>query len=211
MDTSLGLTAAEYRLLKSLDTPLKMQSFLDTLPINYEKRGETHYSPRMVLREHKCHCIEAALLAATAFWLNGRAPLIMDIKSVRGDDGHVIAPFKINGFWGAVSKSNHATIRWRDPVYKTPRELVMSYFHEWFIDATGVRTLRSYTEPFDLSTLDPKWVTSEKNLWYLDKILEKQKHYPIAPSKNMKMVRRADKMERKAGSILEWSKKDKRT
>ncbi len=191
--------------LNSLTTPKKIQDFLDTLPINFERSGDTHYSPRLVLEHNRAHCIEAALLGASLMWLNGIGePLIMDLKAAKGDYDHVIAPYKVNGYWGALSKSNHATIRWRDPVYRTPRELVLSYFHEWFPEGTGRRTLRSYTLPLNMKKFGTDWITSEEHLWWVDTKLNSLSHYPIAPSKNMRLARLADPMEIKAGSLTEW-------
>ncbi|MEK7063637.1 MAG: hypothetical protein AAB955_03030 [Patescibacteria group bacterium] len=217
VDTHLGLPNAEFRVLKSLNTPRKIQEFLDKMPVNYEKKGETHHSPLMALRARKAHCIEGALLAAAALWLNGKEPLLLDLQSDKGDDDHVLAVYQFNGYWGALSKTNHATIRSRDPVYRSVRELVMSYFHEWFPEhgtdkhAPGTRTLRSYSKPLNMKKFGQGWVTTPKHLWWLDKELNKQPHYPIAPKKNMRLVRIAGKSERIAGSVLEWSKKDKRT
>ena len=209
--SALGLTTREYKLLKKLNTPQKIQNFLDTVPINFEKLGETHRSPREALRTNKAHCIEGALIAATALWLNGEEPLIIDLQSARGDDDHVIAVYKVGGYWGAISKSNHATVRYRDPVYKTLRELALSYFHEWFPEATGRRTLRSYSAPLNMKRFGEEWVTSAKDLWWLDRELNKQKHFPIAPIKNLRAARRADVMEVKAGSLTEWRASNPRT
>lgn len=211
MNTDFGLTSTEFRLFSRLNTPQKIQDFLDSLPINYEKQGETHRSPRAALKAKKIHCIEAALIAAAALWVNGEEPLLMDFMSSKGDDDHVIALYKVNGYWGAFSKSNHATIRYRDAVYKTPRELALSYFHEWFVNKTGVRTLRSYSAPLNLKQFGTDWITSDKDLWWLDRELNKTPHYPIAPAKNLRGLRKADTMEHKAAEILEWSKKDTRT
>lgn len=199
------------KILKRLSSPQKIQNFLDLMPINFEKAGETHRSPRAALKTNKAHCIEGALIAAAALWVQGEKPLIMDLMSVRGDDDHVIALYTYNGYWGAISKSNHATIRWRDPVYKNIRELALSYFHEWFPESTGKRTLRSYSTPLNMQKFGTDWITSDKDLWWLDKELNNQKHYPIAPAKNLRNARRADKMEIKAGSLTEWRSSDPRT
>ena len=191
-------------LLQRLSSPQKIQDYLDTLRINFETHGDTHRSPIRVVETGEAHCIEAALFAATALWYHGRPALIMDLKAARGDYDHVVALYKENGYWGAISKSNHATIRWRDPVYRTVRELAVSYFHEWFPERTGVRTLRSYSDPLDLTRFGYEWMVSDDDLWWVDGALDTQMHYPIAPLQNLKRARRADKMEIKAGSLLEW-------
>ncbi len=207
----LPLSHPELHLLRPLTSPIKIQNFLDALPMNHEKDGETHRSVRQALKQKKAHCIEGALIAAAALWSHGEKPLIMDLMSLAGDDDHVIALYKINGHWGALSKSNHATIRYRDPVYKTLRELALSYFHEWFMNTDGKRTLRSYSTPLDLRKFGTQWLTSEKDLWFLDRELNALRHYPIAPVKNTRLLRKADPMELKAGRLTEWSERDRRT
>ena len=197
MDTQFGLTVREDKVFKQLSTPIKIQDFLDTLPINFEKRGETHRSPRMALRAKKAHCIEGALIAATALWYHGKKPLIMDLMAAQGDDDHVIALYQYHGYWGALSKSNHATIRYRDPVYKTLRELSLSYFHEWF-PSSGKKTLRSYSVPLNMSRFGSDWITSEKDLWWLDRELNKLPHHAIAPTTNIRSLMRAHNMDRLA-------------
>src|SRR3989344_3125367 len=199
-----GLSPRELRILQKLTTPAKIQDFLDSLPMNHEKKGETHMSPRRVLREKKAHCIEGALLAAVALWLHGEPPLLLDLVSAPEDDDHVVALYKRNGYWGAISKTNHATIRFRDPVYKTIRELALSYFHEWFMNTNGVKTLRSYSQPLHLRELGPNWVTSSKDLWHVDKMLDALPHHPVVPKGNKRYIRKADRMERRAGGITEW-------
>lgn len=192
------------KLLSSKRTPEKIQDYLDTLRINFEKRRDTHHSPKRVVETGEAHCIEAALFAAAALWYHGHAPLLLDLRAEKNDYDHVVALYKTNGYWGALSKSNHATIRYRDPVYKTVRELAVSYFHEWFPEKTGVRTLRSYSEPLNMEHFGYDWMVSDEDLWWVDDALNKQKHYPIAPLKNLKGARRADPMEIKAGSLLEY-------
>lgn len=199
-----GLNDRELSILKKHNTPIKIQDLLDSLPINWEKNGDTQMSPRRVLRDRKAHCLEGALLAALVLWINGDQPLLLDLKA-RGDDSHVVALYRRNGYWGAISKSNHASIRFRDPIYKNLRELVLSYFHEYFSDKTGKKALVSYSaKPFDLRKLNSSWITSEKNLGFLNHLLEDSKHISIVPKKNQKLIRLADKMERRAGKLREW-------
>ncbi|HET8948175.1 MAG TPA: hypothetical protein VFQ07_14450, partial [Candidatus Polarisedimenticolia bacterium] len=129
------LTADERRLFRRLRTPAAIQDYLDRIPTNFETHGQTCRSPRGVVRAGVAHCLEAALLAAAAFWFHGRPPLLLDLKARRDDFDHVVAPFLERGRWGAISKTNHAVLRWRDPVYASVRELAMSYFHEYFKDS----------------------------------------------------------------------------
>ena len=116
-------------MLARLRTPIQIQDFVSALPVNFEPDGDTCLSVAGALRGRRAHCIEGAFIAACALWMNGEQPLLMDFQA-RGDDDHVIALFRQNGLWGAISKSNHIWLRWRDPVYRSPRELAMSYFHE---------------------------------------------------------------------------------
>lgn len=202
----LGLTKAELIILKKLSTPIKIQDYLDSLPINWEKNGETYMSIRRVLREKKMHCLEGAFLAGVALWLNGEKPLLMDLKTNGSDDDHVVTLYKRNGYWGAISKTNHATLRFRDPVYKTLRELTLSYFHEYFDNRTGKKVLLSYSKPINLKRFGTKWITTEENLFYIMEAIDDSPHLKVYPRKNAKFIRRADKMEQKAGALIEWKK-----
>jgi len=206
-----GLTKEEERVLRTLSTPIKIQNFLDELPVNFEKNGETHYSPRKVLREKKAHCIEGACLAALALWLKGERPLLLDLKTKLYDDEHVVTLFRQNGYWGALSKTNHAVLRYRDPIYRTVRELALSYYHEYFRDSDGMKTLVSYSKPFDLSTLGESWVTSEEDLWHLDDVLNAYPHYPLVPKANERTIRKATPFERRVINVREWEETDPRT
>jgi len=208
-----GLTPKEYKTLLRLSTPIKIQDFLDLLPMNWEKRGDTHMSPRRVLQERKAHCIEGALLAAAALWIAGEPPLIMNLSArfEKNDDDHVVALYKRSKRWGAISKTNHATIRFRDPVYRSPRELALSYFHEWFLNTTGEKTLECYSKPLDLRKFGTDWLTAQKDLWHIADALAERKHYFLVPKGNWRHVRRADTMELKAGRLVEWKKSNPRT
>ncbi len=207
----LGLSKSELAIFKKLSTPIKIQDFLDSFPINWEKDGETYMSPRLALREKKMHCLEGALLAGVALWLHGEKPLLLDLKA-EGDEDHVVALYKKNGYWGAISKTNHSTLRFRDPVYKTIRELALSYFHEYFNDKTGRKALRSYSaNPFNIKRLGTKWITSGGNLQYIAQAIDDAPHKNLFPKKNIKLLRKADAMERRASKLIEWKKSDRRT
>jgi len=181
--------------------------------MNWEKKGDTHMSPRRVLREGKAHCIEGAVLAAAALTLHNEPPLIMDLyaRDGTGDVDHVVALYKRNNRWGAVSKTNHPSIRFRDPAYRTLRELALSYFHEWFMNTTGEKTLESYSRPLNLKKFGEGWLTTEEELFWLDDALNEAPHYELIPQKNWKYVRRADPMELAAGRLEEWPKSNPRT
>lgn len=199
----LGLNPQEIKIFKSLNTPAKIQDFLDTIPINFEKKGETCMSPRMVLQNKKAHCAEGALFAAAVFMFHGSKPLLLDLKTIRPDFDHVVALFKQKGYWGAISKTNHPVLRYREPIYKTIRELALSYFHEYIWD-DGRKTLRSYSQPFSLLRYDDSWVTADYDLFSIMDDLDHSKHYQIIPKFLKSKLRKADKIEMKAGFIREW-------
>lgn len=206
----LGLSKPELDIFKKLSTPVKIQDFLDALPLNWEKKGDTCMSPRRVIREKKAHCFEGALLAGVALWLCGEKPLLLDLKAP-ADEDHVVALYQRNGCWGAISKTNHAVLRFRDPVYRSIRELVLSYFHEYFNNKTNIKALQSYSKPVNLKRFGFKWITSEDNLDYIAEAVDSAPHYLVFPRKNMRFIRPADHMERLAGRLIEWSEKDPRT
>lgn len=200
------LNKEEAKLFKKLSTPAKIQDFLETIPINFEREQETCYSPRQVLKFRKAHCMEGAMLAAALLSFHGHPPLLIDLRAHRRDKDHAIAPFRINKKWGAISKTNHAVLRYREPIYNSIRELVTSYFHEYFLD-DGQKTLRSYTMPVDLTRFNSKnWITSDRELWYIDKYLNKVKHIPILTKKQTASLRPADSIEIKAGKLTAWKK-----
>lgn len=201
----------EVGILRKLSTPIKIQDFLDTLPRNMEKHGETLMSPRRVLAERKAHCIEAALLAAAALWFHGERPLVMDLRASREDYDHVVAVYKKNGYYGAISKTNHVGLRFRDPVYRTVRELAMSYFHEYLHDYNDHKTLRAYSETVSLAKFGKRWLTAEDDLFDLALAIDGVKHHPVAPKANLRQLRHLDRMEHKANRLVEWHKFDPRT
>lgn len=197
------LTKDELALFKKLKNPIDIQDYLDTVPFNFQKKIETYYSPREVIKNNTAHCLEGALLAALALWLNGEPPLILDLKAPKEVD-HVVAIYKRNGYFGAISKTNHACLRFRDPAYKTIRELVMSYYHEYFDNKTGEKLLMSYSNPIDLSKYKTSWTVSDEKLDWIVDIIESRKHFQTISLKNKKYIRKADKVERKAGEVVEW-------
>jgi len=203
----LGLKGNELMIFRSLKTHVKIQDFLNKIPINFEKSGDTCMSPRMVLRENKCHCMEGAILAALALRVHGYPPLIVDLMSNQRDFDHAVAVFKKNGKWGAISKTNHAVLRYREPLYNSIRELVMSYFHEYF-DDNGRKNLRSFSMPVNLSRFDKLgWMTTEEEVWYIPDYLTKVKHFSILTKKQIHGLRKADDLEIKAGKLVEWKSK----
>lgn len=204
------LLASEKRIFEKLNSPQKIQDYLDALPINFEIGAETYMSPRRVFEAEMAHCFEGALLAATVLAYHGHRPLLMDFRTGWDDEDHVVALFRQNGLWGAISKTNHTVLRYRDAVYKTPRELAMSYFHEYFM-WDGRKSLRAYSAPFDLSRYAPtRWVTAEEDLFWLAGDLDSSRHFPVVQNKNIKRLRPASKIELQNLKLVEWNKKGKR-
>lgn len=193
----------ELKILHELHTPAAIQDFLNRMPFNFEEDGETYRSPVAVIKARKAHCMEGAMLAAAALWLHGRPPLLLDLKTTQKDVDHVIALFKEGSRWGAISKTNHAVLRYRDAIYHDPRELAMSYFNEYFLDS-GVKTMRSYSAPFDLSHYGGAWITAPVDLVDIAADLDFSKHFPIFKKGGERKLRRAEPIEIEAGKIVEW-------
>lgn len=201
-----AFTHREKKLFQKLSTPQKVQDFLNTIAPNKERDGkDTIKSPLRVLREKNAHCIEGAIFAAYVLSLHGYKPFLVHMKATRADLDHVIFIFKEKSGWGAISKTNHAVLRFREPIYKNLRELVMSYFHEYTTD-DGKKTLRSYSVPLDLSIFEKGWETEMEDLWGIDEELDAITHIPIGPSEFFKKMRLSDEIEREVGKMLEWKK-----
>lgn len=194
--------SAEYKFLKKLDTPEKVQTFLEKLPFNHEKGGETCMSPKRVLQTRTAHCLEGALLACAAFMLAGRKPYIVNLKVHDSDIDHAIVLFTENGRYGAISKTNHALLRFRDPVYRSLRELVMSYFHEYFLYGNGKKTLIGYSKPLNVRRFGTKWITAEEDLWDMGGAIFDAPITRIAPPRTR--LRRAQPFERNLLKKQEW-------
>ncbi len=201
----LGLTEAEFALLRRLDSPERVQRFVYGFRQNFEPGGDTCNSVRVVLQRRRAHCIEGAMVAACALWIHGEPPLLLDMQAVRDYD-HVIALFRRGGCWGAISKTNGIGLRWRDPIYRTLRELAMSYFHEYY-NRWDHKTLRTYSRPFDLRGFDPEiWVTGEDGAWDLIDALEALPHHRLVRGPQLRTLARRDPFERVLGARLQYRK-----
>ena len=204
-----GLSKRELAMLERLDTPQKIQVYLNAIPINHELDGETILSVREVLRQRRAHCIEGAFLAALALWVHGEPPLLLHLDCDLSDYPHVIAVFRRKGCWGAISKTNGAPLRYRDPVYRTLRELAMSYFHEYF-NKKYKKTLRSYSRTFDLRKMDPAlWITRKEACEEIHECLVQARHYPLISAAQERLLSRRDPFERKASKLVQYPKPPK--
>src|ERR1700680_1310544 len=167
---SYGFHARELSVLRRLNTPERVQRFLDDVDYNKEEGGPPCRSPRRVLRDRLAQCLEGALFGAAALRVQGWEPLLLDLEAVRDDD-HVLAIFRQRGCWGAIAKSNYAGLRFREPVYRSLRELAMSYFEHNYNPA-GEKTLRTYSRPVNLRRFDSiGWMTAEQDLWSISDYL----------------------------------------
>jgi hypothetical protein len=201
MPAQENLDADERKILRRLTTPFKIQQFLDEeIRYNLEPGGDTCYSPRVVLRKRVAHCMEGAMLGALALRLLGHPPLLVDLEAVRDSD-HVLAVYRANGRWGAVAKSDYAGLRSREPVYRSIRELAMSYFEHYY-NPEGEKTLRAYSRAIHLAQFDKqRWMTSEYDVWVVPNYLCGIKHTPILTKAMLKILAPMDKRSFAAGRL----------
>jgi len=184
-------TAAERAVFRRLSSPEKIQRFLDDLAYNKEPGGPTCRSPRRVLRDRTGHCMEGALFGAAALRMLGHPPLLLDLEAVRDDD-HVLAIFRLRGCWGSVAKSNFSGLRYREPVYRTLRELVMSYFEHYY-NLRREKTLRHYSRPVNLRRFDAiGWMTAEEDVWPVPEYLCEIRHTAVMPPRTVRHLGRVD-------------------
>jgi hypothetical protein len=202
----LGLGEREFDRLARLDSPQRIQAFLNAIPINHELDGETVHSVRNVLRHRRAHCIEGAFVAACALWIHGEPPYVMHLDCEPSDYPHVITLFRRQGAWGAISKTNGVALRYRDPVYRNLRELALSYFHE-YSDKRGRRTLRSYSGAFDLRRLDVRqWVSAEEDCWEAHDRLAALRHYALVDARQVPHLSRRDPFEQRMADAVQYPK-----
>jgi hypothetical protein len=186
--TYSGFTPKELRKLRSLKDPYGIQKSLDAMPYHL---ADTAWSPRKVLAENTSHCLEGAIFGAAALRANGFPPLILDLEADRDTD-HVLAVYQIDGLWGAVAKSNYTGCRYREPVYRSLRELALSYFNIYF-NLRRERTLRRFSQPVNLARFDRlDWMTTEKPIWFIVYYLLEIPHAPLFPARVAKRLHRVD-------------------
>lgn len=197
MPPTFSLTPAELRKLRSLKNPYGIQRFLDAMPYHL---ADSAWSPRDVLRENTSHCFEGAILAAAALRVNGYPPLILDLEA-ENDTDHVIAIFRVKGHWGALAKSNYTGCRYREPVYRSLRELALSYFEGYF-NQRRERSLRTFSRPVNLARFDNRdWITTQKPVWFIAEYLLGIYHYPLLSPTMAKKLHRLDDRSFRAGCL----------
>ena len=203
--SDLGLTSAEFAVLRRLSTPEKIQTYLLRMPQNFELDGDSCATVRMVLRDNRAHCIEGALLAASALWVHGEPPLLFDLRAVNDSD-HVVALFRRKGHWGCISKTNGPDLRWRDPIYRTLRELALSYLHE-YSNRRDDKSLREYSVPYDLRRADlADWLTGTKGAWRIAEKLDEIRHYPLVTRSQIRLLVRRDPFEREVTMLTQYQR-----
>jgi len=190
-----GFTPGELRKLRSLKEPYGIARFLDAMPYHL---ATTAWSPRRVLREGTAHCLEGAIFAAAALRVLGHPPTVIDVEAVNDTD-HVVAVWRERGHWGLVGTSNYSGLRYREPVYRTLRELVMSMFEDYF-NLRRERTLRTFSQPVDLSRFDDRdWMTTEKEVWFIPEYLLDIPHTALMTKAMAKRLHRLDRRSFDAG------------
>ncbi len=199
------LTPTETRVFARLDTPQKIQDFLDRMPVNFEPDGDTAMSPRRVLQTGVAHCAEAAVFACAALAYHGKKAWLLDLVARPSDQDHIVTLFQERGLWGAISKTNHAILRWRDPIYRSAREVAMTFAHEYALPS-GLKSLLSYSRPFAPTRFAPeRWVTPEEDLDWLLFALDLSPHVPLAPEHALRKRRRSAPVEMRAQEVVEWA------
>lgn len=200
------LSSALKKVFTSLESPFAVQAYLDSIPYIAE---EIDRSPLQVMTDGQAHCLDGGIFAAMALWRIGLRPLILDLVPEPGtDDDHVLALFQVDGLWGALAKSNYPNLRYREPVHRSLRELVMTYF-EFFFNTKREKTLRAYTRPLDLSLIkDKSWMWSKAGVEKISHRLYDLKHIPLIPKKTAENLQTSDERTYTAGTYgtdFEWT------
>lgn len=192
------LNDSERRLMAGLDSPFKIQAFLDELTYSADP---FYRCPLRVLRERTAHCFDGALFAAAALRRLGFPPLVLDMLPNERDDDHLLALFKIEGHWGAIAKSNFSGLRFREPIHRTLRELVLSYFEQYY-NVEGEKTLRGYTRPLNLTAYDRfGWMTSDEPLERIADRLDEIPRYWLLSKRMVENLAPVDRRTYQAGML----------
>ena len=192
-----GFTPAELRKLRSLQNPHGIQQLLNRQPYHV---ADTAWSPRRVLRENTSHCFEGAVFAAAALRANGYPPTVIDLEAEHDTD-HVIAVYKQNQHWGAISKSNYSGLGFREPIFRSLRELVMSYFDAYF-NLRRERSLRTFSNPVNLARFDRlNWMTTDQPVWFVAEYLLTIRHFPLLKPHMAKRLHLLDDRSFRAGCV----------
>jgi hypothetical protein len=190
-------TKREQQQLKKLSSPFQIQQYLDSIPYSDDA---FYRCPRRVFADQKAHCFDGALLAAAALRRLGHRPLLIDLRAVRDDD-HILAPFQQHGRWGAIAKSNFVGLRFREPIHRDVRELVLTYFEDYY-NVAGEKTLRSYSAPLDLGAFDRlDWLTQDVAMDAIAVRLDSVRHFPLLTKARERALNPKDKRSYDAGML----------
>lgn len=190
-------TDEEIGIFQPLSSPFAIQAFLDQIPYSSDP---IYRCPRSVIRDRKAHCFDGALFAAAALRRLGYVPRVLDMLAERDDD-HLLALFQDGGSWGSIAKSNFVGLRFREPIYKSLRELVMSYFED-FYNIEGEKTLRGYTLPLDLSEFDGiDWMMRDEGLDEIANALDRQRKFAVVSKAQTERLQKMDERSYQAGMI----------
>jgi hypothetical protein len=202
MGRDFGFSAGERAMLSKLDSPAKIQDYVDGLKYNLEKKGETYYSPRNVMAHNEANCLEGAIFAAAALRFQGFPPLLIDLVASKDDSDHVLAVFRRRGRWGAIGKSKYTFFTYREPVYRTIRELALSYF-DLYYNVFGKKTMRSFSKaPLNLARFDAKsWMTRERGIGFIATFLDRIPHEKIVARGMARNFRSVTPLDREAGEL----------
>jgi hypothetical protein len=192
------LTGSEQRTMEGLTSPSKIQEFLDQTSYSTEN---LYRCPLRVLRERRAHCFDGAVFAAAALRELGLRPLVLELVPNERDDDHMIAPYQREGLWGAVAKSNFVGLRFREPVFRSLRELVLSYF-EQFYNLAGEKTLRAYTVPLNLTRFEALgWRVNDSAMDQIAEALDRTRKIPVIKDAAVRHLALVDERSRRAGLL----------
>lgn len=190
-------TSQDRAALRRLNSPERIQNFLDSAIYN---TGDLPLMPHEVLRQKCAHCFDGAVFAATCFAENKHPPLLLDLRAVRDDD-HVLAVFKKHGRFGAVAKSNYVGLRFREPVYRSVRELAVSYFESYF-NLKAEKTLREFSNPFLLTRVrNLDWVRGPEVFDDIAETLDRQRHFQLLSAREIRGLHKVDARSFLAGQV----------
>jgi hypothetical protein len=199
---AIGLVEREMEIFRRLKNPGLIQDYVSSMPVNFEPHGDTCHSVRTALIRNECHCIEGAFIAACALMLHGERAMLLDFQA-EDDDDHVLALFKRGGCWGAISKSNSIWLRWRDPVYHSPRELAMSYFHEYIRHDN--KSLRRISRPFNIGAYRPEdWITKQEDCWDMAAEIDRSPHVPLISERQRRHLKKRDALELEGAKLKQY-------
>ena len=184
---------------QAFHSPADVQAFLDATPYSPEERNRC---PVNVVKDRLAHCLDGGLFGALGLRCLGYPPVIVDLQPDPGvDDDHVLAVYQQNGLWGAVAKSNFNGLRLREPVFRSLRELAMSYFEDYF-NVDGVKSLRYYTIPLDLRRLDPiNWMSTDTGVDKIEQMLKYRRKTSLLPAQAIGLLNRMDELSYQAGML----------